>query len=535
MSISLSLAPYAGPFTRREAGHLLRRTSYGVRRERVEEAIELGVAGTLDKLFEAREPMAPPVNPYYEDDPEVPVGAVWVNKPRTPGVNSFGYEAQSIYTWQFRCYLRDEFSITGRMALFWHNHFGVNLSSGDGRHTYRYLDRLRNQALGNFRRLVEDTTVDAVMLRFLDGQSSQKGNPNENYARELLELFTVGKGEQVGEGDYTTYTEDDIRAIANKLTGWIVRSPPEGGISVGTFEPRRHDPTPRQLSPRFGNAELVVEGEDAYKEVVEVVFAHPLVAHYLCRKLYRTFVHYDIDDAVEAAIIDPLAALLRDSDFEVAPVLRRLLASEHFFDIRERGALIKSPLDYFADLFYGLPYPTTPTTTGTSIPLTADHNLHFYYHNQLASMEMRLREPPTVAGWKAWYQAPQYNRVWINASTLGYRTRLASLMVQSRRRDGDGNEYRLELLPFIADFEDPADPNALVAELAERLLSEPLDEAQLTALKDVLIPGLPDFEWTVEYNHHLDDPDDDDLRQSVRKRVHDVVYALVTSAEFHLY
>ena len=534
MSSSLTLAPYTGPFTRREAAHLLRRTTYGVRRGRVDEAVALGLDGALDRLLARQAPLPPVVNPYYEDDPGIPVGTVWVDKPRTPGVNDSGYKAQSLRVWQLRSYVRDEFSLTGRMALFWHNHFGIQ-EAGDGRVTYRYYARLRDQALGNFRQLVSDTTVDPVMLRFLDGQSSRKGNPNENYARELLELFTLGKGEQVAEGDYTTYTEVDIRAIANKLTGWISRSPSDGEAAVGFFEPRRHDPTPRQLSHRFAEAELVVEGEAAYEEVIERVFAHPLAAHYLCRKLYRTFVFYDIDEAVEAAVIEPLAATLRDGGFEVAPVLRQLLGSQHFFDMQQRGAIVKSPLDYFADLFYGLPYPKTPTTVGESIPLTADHTLFFYYGNQLSTLEMDLKAPPSVAGWKAWYQSPQYNRVWINASSLGYRTSLASLVIQRVRVDSYGNRYQLELLPYIAEFDNPSDPNALVAELAERLISEPLAPEQLDGLKEILIPGLPDFEWTVEYGKHLDDPDDEDLRMSVRKRVHDVVYALVTSPEFHLY
>ena len=534
MSTSLSLAPYAGPFTRREAGHLLRRTTFGVTRERVDEAVTLGLDGALDRLFAAPAPLAPPVNPYFEDDPNVPVGATWVDALRpASGVNVNAYQAQSLRVWQMRSYVEGGFNLTGRMALFWHNHFGIT-ESGDGRQNYRYYARLHAQALGNFRQLVQDTTVDPAMLRFLDGQTSRRGNPNENYARELLELFTLGKGEQVGPGDYSTYTEADIRAIANKLTGWVQRAPETGAAAVAKFIDNRHDPTPRQLSTRFAEAQLTVEGEEAYKEVVAAVFAHPLAAHHLCRKLYRTFVHYDIDAAVEAGVIAPMAERLREDEFEVAPVLRLLLASEHFFDVRERGALVKSPLDYVADLLYGLPFPKTPTTPGDNPALEAEYRLYFYLYNQLAPMLMDLKAPPSVAGWKAWYQSPQYHRTWINASTLAYRTTLADVIVRRQRRDR-GNEYRLELLPFIADFDNPSDPNDLLAELAERLLSEPLEPEQLAALKEVLIPGLPDFEWTVEYNHYLDDPDDEDLRRSVRQKVHDVAYALVTSPEYHLY
>ena len=547
MSTALSLAPYSGPFTRREAGHLLRRTTFGVGRQRVDRAVGLGLDGTLDRLLSRRAALPPPLNPYFPDDPTTPVGESFAEALLPPGVNVNGYRAQSMRVWQLRSYVRDEFSLAGRMGLFWHNHFGAELQGADARQVYRYLDRFRREGLGSFRRLVEDVTVDPVMLRFLDGNTSRRDNPNENYARELLELFTLGKGEQVGPGDYSTYTEDDVRAIANRLTGWVNRPPadaPAGTMAVAQFIPNRHDPTPRQLSARFGGKVLGTEGgeaadgAEAYREVVRVVFEHPLAAHHLCRKLYRTFVYYDIPADVEAAVIEPLAALLREGDFAVAPVLRRLLGSEHFFDVRQRGALVKSPLDFLADLLLGLPYPLTPTTEGDTpenTALFAEHLHYFYFYNQLAPMLMDLKSPPSVAGWKAWHQSPQYHRTWINASTLAQRTNLAQLMINGVRRERLGNRYQLELLPFIAAFDNPADPNDLLAELAERLLSEPLEDGQLEALKGILIPGLPDFEWTVEYNKHLDDPADDDLRMSVRRKVHDVVFALVTSPEFHLY
>ena len=523
----------------------MRRTTYGVTRARVDEAVASGVTSTLDRLLAPHAPLPPPLNPYFPDDPTTPIGETWVDALKPAGVDA--YRARSTRVWQMRSYVRDEFSLAGRMAFFWHNHFGARVQSSEARLVYRYLARLRRESLGNFRRLVEEVTVDPIMLIFLDGLSSVKGNPNENYARELLELFTIGKGAQVSEGDYTTYTEQDVRAIANRLTGWVLRRPADGpadAMLLAEFLPNRHDATPRQCSARFEGKVLGAEGAvaedgaDAYVEVIRAVFDHPLAGHHLCRKLYRYFVYYDITPAVEAAVIEPMAAALRDGDFEVAPVLRLLLGSEHFFDMRRRGALVKSPLDYASDLVLGLPYPTVPTTLGEkegNTALYAEHLLHFYFYNQMGLMLQSLADPPSVAGWQAYHQAPQYNRTWINASTLAFRTRLAQTIVQRSYGERLGNRYRLELLPFIADFDNPSDANALLAELAERLISEPLEPNQLDALKEVLIPGLPDFEWAVEYDKHLADPDDDDLRESVRRKIHDVTYALVTSAEYHLY
>ena len=525
-----TLAPYSGTFGRREAAHLMRRTTYGTTKARIQEAEALGLAGALDRLLTPGVTLPAPINYDFEDDPNVPIGATWVTAPYVEGVDVQGYRARSLRQYQYDSYTADEISLSGRMAFFWHNHFGIT-ENGDARPIYRYYALLRASATGNFRQLIEDVTVSEVMLRFLNGNESLIGNPNENYARELLELFTLGKGEHVGSGDYTTYTEDDIRAIANALTGWQVwyyGSREADNQPASVFRVNRHDPAPRQLSHRFGDRLLTVVGEEAYKEVVDAVFAHPLAAHYLCRKLYRFFVYYDIDADVEANVIAPLAQALVDADFEVAPVLRLLLGSQHFFDITQRGALVKCPLQFTSDLMLGFGFPRPTDSLYQNNWLTRAQLWH------MERQQMLLRQPPSVAGWKAYYQAPQYNRSWINASTLGTRTDFANSVV------GNGfthqmRNHRLDLLRYIEDFDNPTDPNALVAEFAERLISEPLDPVQLASLKELLIPGLPDFEWTVEYGDHLAHPDDEDLANAVRAKLQAMVRALVTSPEFHLF
>ena len=525
-----SLAPYTGAFTRREASHLLRRSTFAVSKTRVQEAEALGLSGTIDRLLTAGDPLPDPVNVDFEDDPNVPIGSTWITAPYVDGVNVNSYRARSLRQYQMQCYIRDEMSLSGRMAFFWYNHFGMP-ETGDGRAVYQYHKLLREDGLGNFRSLIERVTIALPMLIFLNGNQSIVDRPNENYARELLELFTLGKGPQVGSGDYTTYTEDDVRAIANALTGWRTRgngSRDPAQQPESYFQESRHDPNPRQLSPRFNNRVLSVVGEDAYLEVIEAIFDHPKAAHYLCRKLYRYFVYYDIDADVELNIIEPMAQALVAANFEVAPVLRLLLSSQHFFDMLQRGALIKSPLEFCADVTFGLNFP---------IPTDDIYQENWLYRRIGWAMEsqlMTLRQPPSVAGWKAWYQAPQYHRTWINASTLGARTDFANL-ITGNGVSHQGRSHKLDLLPFIEDFDNPSDPNDLIAEFAERLISEPLDAVQLAALKEVLIPGLPDFEWTVEYNEHLADPHDEDLAAAVRAKVHAMVRTLLNSPEFHLY
>jgi len=139
-----------------------------------------------------------------------------------------------------------------------------------------------------------------------------------------------------------------------------------------------------------------------------------------------------------------------------------------------------------------------------------------------------------VAGYPAWHQAPQYNRIWINASTLSAKTDFAGF-VTGNGISHDGMRVRPDFISYIEDFTNPTDPNDLIDELGLRILGEPLTTAQVDALKEILIPGLPDFEWTVEYSDYLANPDDMDMRQAIGRKLDAVVSALLNSPEFHLY
>ena len=524
------LAPYTGPFGADEAGHLLRRTRFGVSLAEVRAAAQAGLSATLDALLTQTPTPAPPVNADEPDDPNVPIGQTWVEAPYVDGFDVNPYRSRSMQAWQLDSYLlADHATISPRMAFFWHNHFAVP-RNGDARIYYTYLRTCWDSGLGNFRELVKAMTLEPQMLRFLNGNVNRADSPNENYARELLELFTIGKGPQVGSGDYTTYTEEDVRAISRALTGWRTRhfgSRDAAAQPESYFHASWHDPGDKQLSARLGGSVIADAGEDEYAAVVDLIFAQPLAAHYLCRKLYRYFVYHEIDAAVERDVIEPMAEALRAADFEVAPVLRLLLASEHFFELARAGALVRSPLEHLCDLVRGLGQEHPPLGTEPG------QWLRRRWTWTLTDQGMRLWQPPSVAGWPAYYQAPQYHRDWINASTLQIRAKLA-LSLTGNGVTHDGVRYEPDLLALIASFDNPHDPNALIAEAVARFLPRPVDQAFTDALKDALIPGLPDFEWTVEYDEYLADPDDAAKRESVDRKVRDMLRALFGSAEIHL-
>ncbi|MEM1123742.1 MAG: DUF1800 family protein, partial [Bacteroidota bacterium] len=403
---TLSLAPFSGAWTNTQAAHLLRRTMFGPKKEEIEQATELGLDATVDLLFVERPMPEPPVNFNFDRDPLVEIGESWVGKIYTADENNLrvmirGSRQTSLEAWQMRLLVESEMSIREKMTLFWHNHFVVQKSVvRDPNYLYDYMTLLRSNATGNFKQLVKDVTIDPAMLVYLNGTQNNRNNPNENYARELLELFTVGKGDLAGPGDYTTFTEDDVIEIAKILTGWrvfdylTVNPDAERGAQ---FRRWLHDLGNKQLSHRFNNVVIENAEENEYSILIDLIFQNRAAAQFLARKLYRWFVYSEITEAVEQTVIEPMAQLLIDSDFEVAPVLKALLKSQHFFDANLTGPMIKNPLDFVVGLY-------------RQFEVTIGGNINQNYRNfrridrSMENLQMTYLEPPNVAGWKAYYQ-----------------------------------------------------------------------------------------------------------------------------------
>jgi hypothetical protein len=148
-------------------------------------------------------------------------------------------------------------------------------------------------------------------------------------------------------------------------------------------------------------------------------------------------------------------------------------------------------------------------------------------------MDMAYYDIPEVAGWKAYYQQPLFYRNWINSISLQQRSRYIRNLVVNGYTPAEVT-LRMDPLAFIATLDDPLEPNAMIAEIVTLLLPQPLEPGQLTALKEILIPGLPDFEWTLEYGNYLGNPDDETTRQAVQSKLQDLFVGLFNMAEFHL-
>lgn len=560
-----TLSPYSGPWTVKEAGHLLRRTTFGPDQHSVDNVVAMGLDAAIDQLFSsAKVKPAPPIkwvldSPHrlfpndipFVIDPEVEYGEPWVNAKIIPNTGNgqqdagiVNYRLLSMYAWVFEMMNKNELTIRDKMAIFWHNHFVV-AEFRLPHMIYQYMSTIYEYGVGDFRQLTKDMVIDPSMLLYLNGNENTAAAPNENFARELLELFTIGKGDLAGPGDYTNYTEDDIRAMARALTGWQINQLSILGNKIEVnFRGNRHDDGDKQLSHRFNNAVINGNGQNEYKDVVDLIFEQDEVSRFICRKLYRYFVHYDITPEIEMDVIEPMAQILRDSDYVIEPALRALLRSEHFYGEEAIGCMIKNPADFIVSNIKGLNIQFDGAKTFLTIPDGVVQGPFIDSYNALlmaqmaGDAEMFIYNHPDVAGWKAYYQVPQYYRVWMNTVTLPIRVEQSHTFVNGGEIGIGNNRIRFKsaipVLEIVGDIPGSEDPNTLIHALADRMFPYGVTEGQKDFLKEVLIPGLPDFEWTVEYSEYLADPNDRQKREAVENRLKALFTSLLEMPEAQL-
>ena len=479
------------------AAHLLRRTMFGPTRADIQQAAAQTLDATLASLFAVQPLPAPPVGP----TPPLAAGQTWVNSVFDSTYDSTF--ALYLKAWWVGLMTKQGISISEKMVLFWHNHFSTEyVDVQDSRFMYRQLDLLRKNALGNFKQLVKLVTLDPAMLRYLSGNTNIVGKPNENYGRELQELFTIGKGPEVAQGNYTNYTEQDVQAAAKVLTGYAdigYRNMAAATIDY-SFTATRHDATNKQFSSAYGNTIILgktgADGEKELDDLLTMIFAQKdadgisRVAKYICRKLYRWFVYYAIDDTVEKNVIAPLATIMQSKNFEILPVLDALLRSAHFFDDNTIGCLIKHPVDFVVGAV---------RQTGITTPALTDIAYYRAFgelRSRAANMQMNVLDPPNVAGWQAYYQVPDFHELWINTTTLPLRGQYTDLLFSSL------GGLTLDRIAFAKTMSDPSDPFKLVDDLAAVLFPLPITKTQ----KDYLLynaMGLKlndEYEWTNLWN-----------------------------------
>lgn len=505
------------------AAHLLRRTSFRYTKARVDELAALSPAAALATLLQPY-----PLKMQQPMYPGTSGPVAWLLPPGQPLPAEDFKLRRYVMAWWTSEALYDP-GIVHRMTLFLHQHLtvAVIISGANNTHFFDYLSLLRWAALGNFKKLATKIVTDNCMLRYLDNHQNTKANPNENFAREFFELFTIGKGPQIGPEDYTNYTEYDIVQAARVFTGFRARNQrdqmdPETGIPRGTTAIAQHDTGAKTFSSKFQNTTIVGATTNAnmwaeLEAFINMVFAQPEVARLFCRRLYRFFVGRHITPEIENDIIEPLAHTFRNSGYEIKPVLEKLLQSKHFYDEDDAetgdniiGSMIRSPLEATLQMltFFNITIPDPNTD-----PKAHYENLfsNGILQRMLTPAGFSLFLPNDVAGYPAYYQEPEYSRQWFNSSTIIARYKLPEQMLSGLVGLGDSPKsqlfFKLDFVGWVrysGFFSDPSDPHALVEELLRYLLPTPVSSERFNYFyDDVFLNHLPPYEWTYEWENYL--------------------------------
>lgn len=542
-----SLAPLTGSLGHRRAAHLLRRSSYRYTKAKVDQLAGMSAAQAVASLL-----VAPPLQiaqPVYDNPGTTGVeNTTWINPPgQTLPAEDFVLR-RYVMGWWVNEALHDQ-GLTHKMAFFLHQHMIVTANTYGNAHFFDYLSLLRWASLGNFKKLATKIVTDNTMLIYLNNHQNTKTNPNENFAREFFELFTIGKGPQIGDGDYTNYTEHDIEQAARVFTGFRARnnrdqSDPETGIPRGIVQFNQHDTGSKTFSSKFNGTTIAgaTNANGMWTELdnfVNMVFAQPEVSRNFCRRLYRWFVSRNITPEIETDIIEPLATAFRTGNYEIKPIVQQLLQSQHFFDADDSdnadeivGGMIKSPLEMTLQMisFFGLPIPS-PTanprghyeqlySTGIIQRLLMPAGLPIFFSND-------------VAGYPGYYQEPEYSRQWFNSSTIIPRYKFPKQLLTGRMEHGATPTasifLQLNIVTWVRNsgfFSDPSDPYALVQELVEYLLPETLDSDRFNYFyNDVFLDNLPAADWTYEWQNYLSTNNLTEVKIPLEKLLNAIMYS----------
>lgn len=429
------------PLTIDDALHLLRRASYHPTYERAMSIVGLTPSEATARL------LAEPVTP-QQDLP-------WAQSP--PNLQDFAFNARlwpELQQWWMSRVLSEP-HVHEKLISMWHNLFTSDyITVYIGQWLLNQHKLIRSNAT-SYATLAEKMVGDPAMLRYLNGELSVKGRPNENFAREWFELFTLGIG---------NYTESDVLEAARAFTGWRIN-----GVQ-GVYS--------RQLADTGTKTILGKTGAWDWKDVVRITLESDACCRYVARRIIKQFVEFYPTDEV----VSDLQKIVRDANYDMNVILQRLLSSEYFYSSAVRGALIKSP----AELVVGL------------ASVLGARSIQPAY--AVASMTKLTQEPfypPTVEGWKG-------HHAWITSSTFPQRQRFAEAFIDGRQTgssskllDADGKSLTPDVVAMAKQLPDADDAVKLVANMTSLMLAVPVTKKQLDVLLEIMLAGAQVYEWNI--------------------------------------
>lgn len=520
----MPLTPLTTSLGLKNAKHLLRRATFGATKAQIDSFASLTPNAALNQLFQATPDPLPPVDPAN--------GQTWVGPDAVePTSEEDGILQETFKRWWLGLMLSGGASIKERIVWFMHVYFTTIQSFVENSRSFYYQNALfRQYALDgsgtiNFKELTKKICLDNAMLKFLDGRLNTKGKPQENFARELFELYTVGRGRnvvQTAPDDYVVFTQSDIEQATLVLTGYNTDNTfenldpdtnlPRGIVKSGGIQ---HDNNSKTFSQYFANTTISPDPtlldnngnpteESMLKELddlIEMIYASEETAMNICRRIYRFFCHYNITDDIDTNIISNLAATFRNNGFRIQPVIVDLLRSQHFYDSvngdvndDNYGALIKSPLELTLGTFrvFGINQESQFSDFQANMAATI---------NSMDLQGINFFEPFEVAGYAPYHQEPVYNRNWISTNRLANRYDFINSFLDFEMGE---NQFgvSVDIISFVeSNVSNPGDINTLLDELVLYLLPEEITTERKNYFKFILNEGLPDANWTVEWNN----------------------------------
>ena len=431
------------PWSRALAAHLLRRTSFGGHSREIEQAVKRDPQQVVSQLVSG-----PRGGDEFKQQSEAFARTVLASG-----------EASQLSAWWGYTLLTSPHPLLERATLFWHGHFATSAEKvQDANAMYNQNRLLRRHALGDFAALVQAISRDPAMLIYLDSATNRKAHPNENFARELMELFCLGEG---------NYTERDVQQLARCFTGWEIRR------NRFRFNRYQHDFGDKTL---LGKTDRFPEGA-----AIDLVLQQPAATRFVVRKLIRFFVLDESDATPE--LVEPLAVELREHEWDLRYIVQRILGSNLFFSEYAVGRKIRSPVDF---------------TVGLLRSLEGSTNAY-----QLAELLLQLGQglfyPPNVKGWEG-------GRTWINSSTLLARANAMGTLIRDEKTRFGGQSLQAyfakldartpeaivdRLLELTLAVECPADVRRRLVELAS---TSKADESQRIAETIHALCTIPEFQ-----------------------------------------
>ena len=475
----INLTPYSPsknkPWTAKQINLVVRRLGFGCSLSDIDLHLNSTPKSLIDDIVDGASNMEVTTAPEWSQ---------WDNKQFNKSVNNKNYYHTIWQRQAFKDIINNGFR--ERLTLFWSNHFVVEYKDvNQPAYLYQYYALIQSHALGNFKTFVSEMGLAPAMLRYLNGFENKKNSPNENYARELYELFTLGEG--------NGYIQEDITETARALTGY---NRFKTYLGVIEFNENSFDKGSKTIFGRSGNW--------GYNDVIDILFEEKkdLIANFICNKIYRYFVSPQLN----SSIVSAMAETFKQNEFELKPVLKQLFKSEHFFDSVNSNVIIKSPIDLMLGLHHSL-----------SFEYKDNVDLELNFRNKCREMGQEVFSPVDVAGW-------QGNHDWINSETLPKRWEFADyLLIKYWQKNK--NQFKTFIQSLVGS--DQTDLRVIVTQLKDfmfcpyEIKEEEMTDAIKTFMGEVPESYFEDGTWSLNSN-------------SVPKQVYDLMRFFITLPEFQL-